>query len=230
MKKGILYGLGVGPGDPELLTLKALRLLQNADIVAVPDKGTGTKTALAIVQQFVEGKELLFCPTPMIRDLEQLDKGYTDIADKLCTLLDEGKTVAFITLGDPTIYSTYMYVHKKVAARGYEAKLVPGVPSFCAAAAQLGVSLCEGSQRLLIVPAGSPLLDSVDIAANKVYMKAGRGILELQEQLRQSGKLENASLVANCTMENEEVWPHFGDMTQPTGYYSLVISREEACR
>lgn len=230
MKKGILYGVGVGPGDSELLTLKALRVLQNADIIAVPDKGSGTKTALAIVKQFVEGKELLFCPTPMIRDRAKLEQGYTEIADRLCTLLDAGKTVAFITLGDPTIYSTYMYIHQKVAARGYDAVLVPGVPSFCAAAARLGVPLCEGAQRLLIVPAGSPLRDAMDITANKVYMKAGRGILELQDRLRQAGKLEGASLVANCTMEGEEVWPRFGDMTQPTGYYSLVISREEDCQ
>ncbi len=226
MAKGKLYGLGVGPGDPELLTLKAVRLLREADVVAVPDTGTGEKTALKIVQEFVEGKQLIFCPTPMVRDSEQLDQCHEEIADRICMLLDAGKTVSFITLGDPAIYSTYIYVHKKVLNRGYDAQLIPGVTSFCAVAARLGQSLCEGSDRLLIVPASCDLSDSMDIQANKVFMKAGRGILQLQQQLRQHGTLEHASLVENCGMENERVWEHFGDMTDNSGYFSVVVVKE----
>ena len=226
MTKGKLFGLGVGPGDPELLTLKAVRLLKEADVVAVPDKGAGEKTALQIVQAFVEGKQLLYCPTPMVRDKARLDQCYEEIADNICTLLDEGKTVSFITLGDPAIYSTYIYVHKKVLARGYEAELVPGVTSFCAVAARLGQSLCEGSDRLLIVPASCDLSDSMDIRANKVFMKAGSGIMQLQEQLRLSGQLEQASMVENCGMSNEHVWENFGDMTENSGYFSVVVVKE----
>lgn len=226
MKKGKLYGLGVGPGDPELLTLKAVRLLKEADVVAVPDKGTGEKTALQIVKDFVEGKELLYCPTPMVRDKTRLNQCYEEIADDICDLLDAGKNVSFITLGDPTIYSTYIYVHKKVVARGYDAQLVPGVPSFCAVAARLGQSLCESAERLLIVPASCDLNDSMDICANKVFMKAGKGILQLQEQLRESGQLEHAAMVENCGMENEQVWPHFADMTENSGYFSVVVVKE----
>ena len=226
MKKGKLYGLGVGPGDPELLTLKAARLLREADIVAVPDKGTGEKTALNIVRDHVEGKELMFCPTPMIRDKARLDQGYQEIADRICTLLEQGKNVCFITLGDPTIYSTYIYVHKKVAARGYEAILVPGVPSFCAVAARLGTSLCEGSQRLLVVPASSDTTDTMDVKANKIFMKAGSGILELQEQLRRHDLLDNAFMVENCGMENEHIYPRFGELTENSGYFSVVVVKE----
>ena len=223
MKTGKLYGLGVGPGDPELLTLKAVRLMKQADIIAVPDKGTGEKTALQIVHAYIQGKELLYCPTPMIRDRERLEQCYESIAQRIAALLDHGKTVCFITLGDPTIYSTYIYVHKKIAARGYDAELVPGVPSFCAVAARLGQSLCEGSERLLIVPASRDLQDSMDISANKIFMKAGSGILELQDRLRASGQLEQASLVENCGMKNEHVWQHFSDMTEPSGYFSVVV-------
>ena len=226
MKKGKLYGLGVGPGDPELLTLKAVRLLKEADVVAVPDKGSGKKTALQIVKSFVEGKELLFCPTPMLRDRSAWDQHHEKVADDICGLLDAGKTVSFITLGDPTIYSTYIYIHKKVAARGYEAELVPGVPSFCAAAARLGQSLCENTERLLIVPASCQLQDSMDIKANKVFMKAGSNMKSLQLQLEQNGLLENASMVENCSMENERVYAHFGDMQEDSGYFSLVIVKD----
>lgn len=226
MEKGKLYGVGVGPGDPELLTRKAERVLGEADIVAVPDKGAGEKTALNIVSDLVAGKELLSCPAPMVRDQAVLEASYQESADRICARLDEGKTVAFITLGDPTVYSTYIYVHKKVLARGYEAELIPGVPSFCAVAARLNTSLCEGAERLLIVPASHDAADCLDIRANKVFMKAGKAIGELQAQLAERGLLEHASLVANCGMEGELVCPRFADMTDGTGYFSIVLVKE----
>ena len=226
MEKGKLYGVGVGPGDPELLTRKAERVLREADIVAVPDKGAGEKTALNIVSDLVAGKELLSCPAPMVRDQAVLEASYQESADRICARLDEGKTVAFITLGDPTVYSTYIYVHKKVLARGYEAELIPGVPSFCAVAARLNTSLCEGAERLLIVPASHDAADCLDIRANKVFMKAGKAIGELQGQLAERGLLEHASLVANCGMEGELVCPRFADMTDGTGYFSIVLVKE----
>ena len=179
MTRGILYGLGVGPGDPELLTVKAARILREADVIAVPDKGSGEKTALNIVKDYVEGKPLLPCITPMVRDQQVLDAAHDEIADRICALLDEGKTVAFITLGDPTVYATYLYIHRRVLERGYEAVLVPGVPSFCAVAARLNTSLCERSERLLIVPASHKDVDDcLEVDANLVFMKAGREIAE----------------------------------------------------
>ena len=226
MTRGMLYGVGVGPGDPELLTLKAARILRQADLVAVPDKGSGEKTALNIVRDQVEGKELLYCPTPMVRDKDVLEAAYTEIADRLCALMDQGKTVAFITLGDPAVYSTYLYVHKKVLARGYAAELIPGVPSFCAVAARLGISLCEGDERLLIIPASHDVADCLDVRANKVFMKSGRDIVRLRDQLGEKGLLEKASMVANCGMEGEKVFPRFGDMEDGTGYFSVVLVKE----
>lgn len=226
MDKGMLYGVGVGPGDPELLTLKGARILEQADVVAVPDKGAGEKTALNIVAGYIKGKTILNCPTPMVRDKERLDQAYTEIADQVCALLDQGKTVAFITLGDPTVYSTYIYVHKKVLTRGYRAELVPGVPSFCAVAARLGTALCEGSQRLLIVPASHEAGDTMQVKANKVFMKAGRAIGELREELRVNGLLEQASMVSNCGMEGERVYEHFADLEDGSGYFSVVLVKD----
>ena len=226
MEKGKLYGIGVGPGDPELITVKALRLLKEADVVAVPDKGSGEKTALQIVRDYVTDEQVQFFPTPMIRDKAALQKNYEEQADRICALLDQGKMVVFITLGDPTIYSTYYYVHKIVAQRGYDAELIPGVPSFCAVAARLGTALCERSDRLLIVPASSSVEDALDIKANKVFMKAGSSILELKEQLRRAGKLDHAFAVENCSMADEHVWHRFADMDQPSGYFSIVVVKE----
>ena len=118
------------------------------------------------------------------------------------------------------MYSTYIYVHRKVLARGYEAELIPGVPSFCAVAARLNTSLCEGAERLLIVPASHEAADCLDIPANKVFMKAGKNIGELQALLREKG------LVANCGMEGEALYPRFADMPDDAGYFSVVLVKE----
>ena len=227
MNQGILYGVGVGPGDPELLTLKSARLLREADVIAVPDKGAGEQTALNIIGQLAQGKPLLHCSTPMTRDQAVLDRCHDGIAREIADILDQGKNVVFITLGDPTVYSTYIYIHKRVLALGYRAELVPGVPSFCAVAARLGTSLCEGSERLLIVPAShKDLSDCLDLDANLVFMKAGRSITELQDRLRERGMLSRASMVANCGMEGEQVWQRFEEMQEPSGYFSIVLVKE----
>lgn len=226
MCKGKLYGIGVGPGDPELLTVKAVKLLQSADIIAVPDKGSGEKTALNIVKEYVEGKELLYCATPMTRDAQKLEEGYTFAANTLCDLLEGGKTVAFITLGDPTVYSTYIYIHKKVVAKGYEAEIIPGVTSFCAVAARLGRSLCEGSERLMIVPASHKEVDDcLAVDTNFVFMKAGREIGALKEKLGEYNLLEGSAMVENCGMEGERVYPDFAQLEEGSGYFSVVLAK-----
>ena len=177
MNQGKLYGVGVGPGDHELLNIKAQWIIRQSPVLAVPDAGRGEKTALAIAGELAHGKEVLCCDAPMVRDEAALDAAYEANADRVCALLDQGKDVAFLTLGDPTVYSTYLYLHKKVAARGYDAQIIPGVPSFCAVAAKLNMSLCEKSERLLIVPAShKDVSDCLDLDANLVFMKAGKEI------------------------------------------------------
>ena len=135
--------------------------------------------------------------------------------------------MAFLTLGDPTVYSTYMYIHEKVKARGYDVEVVPGVTSFCAAAARLNMSLCQGSEPLLIIPASHGAEALIDVKANKVFMKAGKSILELKEELKKRGLLQHAAMVENCSMEGERVYEHFEDLTEPSGYFSLVIAKED---
>lgn len=223
---GKLYGVGVGPGDPELLTLKAVRVLREADVVMVPDSVKADKTALHIASAYLQNKTVETVTTPMVRDKAVVDAAYTAAAGRICALLDQGKQVAFLTLGDPTVYSTYMYIHEKVLARGYDVEVVPGVPSFCAAAARLNLSLCQGSEPLLIVPASHGAEGLLDVKANKVFMKAGKSILELQSQLRDRGLLDHAAMVENCSMENERVYPRFADLQEASGYFSLVIAKE----
>lgn len=218
MNKGVLYGVGVGPGDPELMTVKAVRIIREADVVAVPDG----QTARGIAAEYLDGKEILSCPMPMLRDKALLAQKHDEAADTICALLDEGKTVAFLTLGDPTVYSTYIYVHKRVLARGYDAQLIPGVPSFCAVAARLGDSLCEGAEPLMIVPASYRNADAcLEFPGNKVFMKAGRSMGELRDKLRTRG--DSAQMVENCGMENERVFRSLDEIDPDAGYFSVVL-------
>lgn len=228
MKRGVLYGVGVGPGDPELLTLKAQRILREADVIAVPDKGAGEKTALNIIGPLSEGKDLLYCEAPMTRDPALLEAAYGENARRIAAVLDEGRSVAFITLGDPSIYSTYLYTHRRVLAMGYEAEIIPGVPSFCAVAAALGDGLCEGSDRLLIVPASHrDVGDCLTVDANYVFMKAGREIGKLRDTLAEHGLLYRSAMVENCGMAAERVYPRFADAPGESGYFSVVVVKRD---
>ena len=228
MDKGILYGLGVGPGDPELMTVKAARILRECDVVAVPRAGENEKTALKIASSYIGDKPVIHCEMPMTRDKAVLEASHEQAADALCALLDEGKTVAFLTLGDPSVYSTYWYVHRKVQERGYDARIVPGVPSFCAAAAALGQALCEGSEMLHIIPASHSSTDlGLSLPGNKVLMKAGRSILEVRDRLEAEGALGRASLVERCSMEDERIVTDLSELDDPTGYFSIILVKEE---
>lgn len=223
---GKLVGVSVGPGDPELLTLAAVRAIREADVVAVPDSGSGRQTAREIASPYLGGKPLLECPTPMSHDRADAKSAYRETAERICERLDAGETVAYLCLGDISVYSSYLYVHDLVAARGHECEIVPGVTSFSAAAARLGISLCEGRERLLVSPGSAGDLD-VDLGApvTRVFMKAGSSLEELTRALAARGLAERASLVENCGMPGERVITHLSDADgggEP-GYFSVVI-------
>ena len=226
MKRGVLYGVSVGPGDPELLTLKAVRAIERADVVAVPDIGHKRRTAYSICEEYLGGKELLDCSTPMTRDRSLAQAAYERVAGDICALLDEGKSVAYLCLGDIGVYSTYAYVHDIVVVRGYEALIIPGVTSFSASAAKLGTALCLGSERLVVAPASSASIDDVlDMRATKVFMKSGKQLGELQRKLAERGQLDRASMVANCGLPDERVYERFADVDADgdADYFSVVI-------
>ena len=120
-----------------------------------------------------------------------------------------------------------MYIHELVRAQGYAVEVVPGVPSFCAAAARLNISLCQGDEPLLVIPASHDAKDLLDVRANKVFMKAGSAILDLKKTLEEKNMLGNSAMVENCSMENEHVYPDFRALDKTTGYFSLVIVKED---
>ena len=144
--RGILYGVGVGPGDPELMTLKAVRMIRENEVIAVPGAEAKETVAYQIAVQAVPelaDKELLSIYMPMTHDAKELEENHRKGAKALEEVLDQGKDIVFLTLGDPTIYSTFSYLQKRVEDDGYETALVSGITSFCAAAARTNQPLVE---------------------------------------------------------------------------------------
>ena len=152
--KGKLYGIGVGPGNPDLMTLRAKELLEKAQVIAYPVKKLGEEgVALNIISQRVDVKgkevvELLFSMNP---DDEVRKKCRAEAMEKICGLLDQGKDIAMVTLGDVAVYSTYMYIDRDIQARGYETEVVPGIPSFCHGAALARLPLMIGEESVAVV-------------------------------------------------------------------------------
>lgn len=229
--RGKLYGVGVGPGDPMLMTRRAVQVIEKCPVIAVPSahpNGSGMSESVAyrIASAAVElgEKECLGIYLPMTRDEKELERCHEEGAQELETVLNMGQDIAFLTLGDPTIYATYMYLHQRVEDRGYETEIVSGIPSFCAAAASLQISLAERSQQLHIIPAGTGIEDALALSGTKVFMKAGRNMGHLREILRQSD--HDVCMVENCGMEGERKYYSAEEIDEGAGYYSLVIAKE----
>lgn len=227
MKKGKLYGVGVGPGDKELLTLKALRILREADIVAVPLMRSGARTAYEIIEEYIGDKEIIEFLIPMTKELEKLEKNYSDIADTLERYLSGGKNIAFITLGDVTVYSSYMQINRRISERGYETELIPGIPSFCAAAARLNMALCERDEPLIILPANyNDIEQQLDMKGTKVLMKASRQAGAVRDILNKKGLARKTVMVECCGMENEKIYTDLNDMDEKSSYFSIFIVKD----
>ncbi len=227
MTKGKLYGVGVGPGDKELITLKALRILQNADIVAVPVTKNGDKTACNIVTEYISNKETVEYTMPMSKNFDELNKNYKLIADSIEKQLLLGKNIAFITLGDPTVYSTYMQINSIILSRGYETEIIPGITSFCAAAARLNIPLCERDEALIVLPASyNEAISGLSLKGTKVLMKASRNIPAVRDRLKEANMLDKAVMVECCGMENEKIYKNLNEIKEDSSYFSIIIVKD----
>ena len=225
--RGKLYGVGVGPGDPMLMTLKAVEVIRESDIIAVPARDKHDCVAYRIASRAVEleHRECLEIEMPMTRNREKLERYHEQGAEQLEKALSAGKKIAFLTLGDPTVYSTYIYLHQRIAARGYETEIISGVPSFCAAAGSLQISLAEQSDEIHVIPAGYGVREAVGLPGTKVFMKAGSRMGQLKQALRDTHS--EVYMVENCGMEQEKKYYGAKDMNEDAGYYSIVFVKDK---
>ena len=227
--KGKLYGVGIGPGDPELLTLKALRVIRESKVIALPGKEPRETVAYKIVEGAypeIAEKELLAVDMPMTKDPAKLEASHEAGAAAIMAYLDKGMDVAFPTLGDPTVYSTYIYVHKRVQAAGYETEIVSGITSFCAVAARLNTGLVEKAEPLHVIPASYQIEEALKLSGTKVLMKAGKKMAEVKKILLE--QQIPASMIENCGMENEMIYRSPEEIPEDAGYYSLIIVKEKS--
>ena len=195
---GKLYGVGVGPGDPKLMTYLAVETIKNCPVIAVPADGKehaiSYKIASGIVKD-MDQKECLGLSSPMTKDRKILEKNYQKVSEEIIKKLDEGKNVAYLTLGDPTVYSTYIYIQRIVKKCGYDAEIINGVPSFCAVAAKLGDSLADRSK-----------------------------LSDVKKVLKEQG--QEAWMIENCGMEEEKIYHGVEEMPEKATYYTTLLVKE----
>jgi len=235
---GKLYVIGIGPGDPELLTLKAVRILQRVPTLCVPKgREEGTSLALSIVSQAInlEGIDIIEAHFPMRKTQgashsEELKEKWSETVEAILARIEQGTDVAFITLGDPSIYSTYFYLHETLLERMPELsiKFVPGISSVTATAARAGMSLGLGDEKIAILPATysgdirAVLAEFDTVVLMKVHSVFEK-ILPVLTELQLEG---NCIYVARVGMPDERIIRDIAKMTaDDLNYFSILIIR-----
>ncbi|MEQ6355967.1 precorrin-2 C(20)-methyltransferase [Lysinibacillus sp. M3] len=231
---GILYGLGVGPGDPELITVKAFRVIQESPVIAYPKKLKGSKSyAHRIVDVYInpEEKDMLGLVFPMTKDEAVLEREWTKSVQLVYEKLQEGKDVAFVTEGDPLLYSTFIHMMKLMQDMHPEVEIrtVPGISSFNGSASRLGIALADGDDRVAIVPAHDDyeaMREAIESHDAVVFIKVAKVIDLMLEVLRDLDLLDKASVVTKVTSDEEIIW----DVRELDGvdleYLTLMVVRK----
>lgn len=215
MRKGKLLGIGVGPGDHELLTIKAFNSLKEAKVICAPKSAASKPSlALSIVQPVLEDREdkydILEPLFPMIEDKNALCSYWDDAAVLIIQKLNKGVDVAFITLGDPTVYSTFSYIESRITNQGFIVEIIPGITSFTGCAATAGISLAEKDEIMVIVPKVDERLEQIlEYADTFVIMKTSRHSEVLEEIINQDKREKEILSIQNCSMDDEMVLKGF---------------------
>ncbi|MBW2182564.1 MAG: precorrin-2 C(20)-methyltransferase [Deltaproteobacteria bacterium] len=231
---GTLYGIGVGPGDPELITLKAKKMLEKVGHVFTPVAGKGKKSiAYSIAQMFISPdatvETLLF---PMTTDQTVCEEAWKENVEKIFIVLEKGSDAAFITIGDPMTYSTYSYLLKKVQSMHPQVKsiTIPGITSYAAVAASANLPLAEGSDILTLIPGNTPrekiklLLSS---SHTSILLKHHKNTKDIYNILQEMNLEDKAIYVSRCGFEDQIVTsdpPQ--DLLEKTDYLSLLIVKK----
>ncbi|MGI6221247.1 MAG: precorrin-2 C(20)-methyltransferase [Coriobacteriales bacterium] len=228
--RGKIYCIGVGPGDPELMTLKTVRILREVDVVAAPGKVVEETIAFKIAAQAVPEiaeKRSLPLDAPMVREPGELAAAHAASAATVAELLDQGLDVAYLTLGDPTLYCSFSYLQDLLGERGFEVKLVSGVTSISAAAARAGIPLAQWDEPLRVIPAAhadvASLADQLAQPGTCVFMKPSANLPAIKEAISTSGR--EVITIERCGLENERIHRGADAIPDELPYLSIIIVR-----
>ena len=233
-KKGKLYGIGVCPGDPELLTVKAVKAIESADVIISPTKKMGKPSiALQIAKPYIKPEtKLVVMDFPMLSlsaERETLEKQWSENADQIQSMLNWGKTAVFLTLGDPMVYSTYSYVMEFLLDRGMEVETISGIPSFCSLAAHLNLPLTQGEESLGVVgmtQSEDEVAAVIDAHQNVVVMKVSANAAGLAKALRDRHLEDHFVMISNIGMDSEKVTRDIADLEKKVPYLSTVLIKK----
>ncbi|MFL0194674.1 cobalt-factor II C(20)-methyltransferase [Clostridium sp. WILCCON 0269] len=218
-----LYGVGVGPGDSELLTLKAIKVIEKCQVIVAPSSMAGGRSiALDTAKQFIkEGSEIIVKHFPMGGEHQEgkIYEAFQVIEQKI----QEGKNVAFLTIGDPLIYSTYIYLLKYIEEKGYDTETIPGITSFCACASVAKEALVIGDEPLLIVPGNR--LDAIKDEKNVVIMKVYKREEEIINYLEE--KEFTYVCVKKAGREGQKITRNRDEILNEKEYMSIIIAHRK---
>jgi precorrin-2/cobalt-factor-2 C20-methyltransferase len=214
MSYGTLYGVGVGPGAPDLLTLRAVDTLKNAQVLAMPRSSDfGASMAWKIIKPIIgeiDGQERLFLTFPMNKDPERLQPAWEKAFQAIGSRLEKGLSVAFATEGDPSLFSTFIYLQREAPKRwpGIRVEVVPGVSSITAVPSVTGVPLADGQERIAIIPANYGIDDLPEVLAafdTTILMKIGSEMPNVLAAIERAGLSDKAVYVSRATMPDQRI-------------------------
>jgi len=222
---GVLYGVGVGPGDPELMTLKAHRLIASADVIAYPVLERGESFARSIAAGAISSNtQEIAIIVPMSVERAPAQAAYDSGAAKIANALDEGKTVVVLCEGDPFFYGSFMYIHSRLRDQ-YECRVVPGVTSVSACAAQIARPLSARNEVLTIIPGpmdAAEMQSRIEGAEAVAIMKVGRHLPKIKRILDQLDLSRHATYIERATLDTQRIVA-LRDVIEPAPYFSMIL-------
>ncbi|MGM0453564.1 MAG: precorrin-2 C(20)-methyltransferase [Thermodesulfobacteriota bacterium] len=230
---GTLYGIGVGPGDPDMITMKAVKVLEQVDVVFTASSTKNSYSlAVKIAEPYVpEHTEVRMLAFPMSKDADVLQRAWEENARRVIEPLSRGKNAAFLTLGDCLTYSTYGYLSRQVAeiAPDVEMEAVPGITSYQAAAARVNRPLVEGEQSLLVmsgVKGGDRFREFGNRSENVVFLKAYKNVSDISSALCEYGWQDESIGMVSCGLPGERIVEDIGEFeTAPPDYWTLIMAK-----
>ena len=228
---GKLFGIGVGPGDPELLTVKAINAIKQLDVIIAPktEKKDGS-VALNIASQYIKLEtEIVYQVFPMTVGFAEDDTAWQSNKQEILELLQAGKNVGFLTLGDPMFYSTYIYVFRLLQHEAVEIETIPGIPAFCAIGSATNTPIVEGDSILSIIPANMPedrVRSALKTCDNAVLMKVYKNSDAVIDMLAEEGLAKQAVLASRCGLDDEVIIRDIsGEKGRKLNYLSTILTR-----